>query len=167
MSKNKYDNEELAVELKKIIDLRQLKAIYRLYFQKFDTLKKSSQSDIYKTRVIINTLADELLCNKFLDSIEEPIKTIILNLSWKDDFINNIQIKNQYGIDVTIKSTEYISFLNFLEKIDQRFHIFNIEQNYDFATSGYIFTFSLPSIIKRLICESLIEKPKEFNLLPV
>lgn len=164
------NTEELAIELKNHLKEAQLRNIYKLYFSKFDTATKkqyaSSASLIYITRIIINIFSDKELFNQFFDSLEEPIKTILFELAWKRNFITSDEIKDLFGVTVTVETTSYVSHYRFLDKIEDKFHIFHIEEDYDYSKKDYIFIFSLPKILKKLVNENLKEKPKEYNLLP-
>lgn len=164
------DTEKLALELKNNLKEAQLRTGYKLYFSKFDTSTKKqyagSASLVYITRIIINIFSDKELFNQFFDSLDEPIKTILFELAWKRNFITSDEIKDKFGVTVTVEVTRYVSHYRFLDKIEDKFHIFHIEEDYDYSKKDYIFIFSLPKVLKKLIIENLKEKPKEYNLLP-
>lgn len=164
------DTEKLALELKNNLKEAQLRTGYKLYFSKFDTSTKKqyagSASLVYITRIIINIFSDKELFNQFFDSLDEPIKTILFELAWKRNFITSDEIKDKFGVTVTVEVTRYVSHYRFLDKIEDKFHIFHIEEDYDYSKKDYIFIFSLPKVLKKLIIENLKEKPKKYNLLP-
>lgn len=165
------DIEKLALELKNNFDSETLKIIYKIYFLKIDDSPKKKYINSISNTYIINLIAkffsNEELFNKFFDSLDEPIKTILFEISWKVNFITNIEIIERFGINPIFKDTNNKIFAIFgaIDDTLDIFKIFNIEKEYDYLRKEYIFKFSLPKVLKKLVNENLKEKPKEYNLL--
>lgn len=163
------DIDKTATELKNYYVSLQLKNIYKLYFSKFDTADKkniiNALSDGYITKLIVKVFSNESLFLKFFNQLPKDVKDIMYYLIWEGNEISQTDLKKDFQIDIS--SISYKTSFNpfdYIEKIQEKYHIFSIEKYYDPIRSVTLVNLSLCSTIKKLVRPFFKQKPLGYDL---
>ncbi len=162
------DIDKIATELKNQYISLQLKNIYQIYLVSFDTPKKyaSGLSDINITKLFVKVISDETLFKKFYDSLEKNIKDIIYYLVWESETVTQTELLHDFQADTKAKFKASFHMYDYIENVEPKYHIFNIEKSYNPVNHATFVIFSVPDILKKIIRPFFKNKPLGYNLNP-
>lgn len=163
------DIDKVPAELKNSYVSLQLKNIYKLYFSKFDSSDKKSftnaLSDLQITKVMTKVFSNESLFLKFFNTLPKDVKDIMYYLIWEGEEISQTDLKKDFQIDISSGSykTSFNPF-DYIEKVQEKYHIFSIEKYYDPIKSLTLVNLYLSSTIKKLVRPFFKQKPLGYDL---
>jgi hypothetical protein len=159
------DTEKIASELKNSYISMQLKNIYKIYLVSFDKKKyESGLADSYILKLMVKVFSDEVLFQKFFDSLEKGFRDIMYYLIWESETVSQSELLNDFQTDIKTKFKALYHVYDYIENINPKFHLFNIEKGYNPIIYDSFVVLSIPDILKKLVRPFFKNKPYGYNL---